>query len=37
MPAERRGLAVRNALGNRGGRGDVIKAPSHLQDLSSGL
>ena len=34
---ERRGPAARDACGNRGGRGAVIKAPIDLQDLSRGI
>jgi len=34
---ERRGPAVRNATGNTGGRGAVIKAPNDLHDRSRGI
>jgi RNA-directed DNA polymerase len=34
MPVERRGPAVRKSFGNKGGRGEMIKAPmDHLHDL----
>src|SRR6516165_3955095 len=33
MSVERRGLAAQQVLANRGGRGDMIKAPIQLQDL----
>lgn len=33
MPAERRGLAAQQVLANKGGRGEMIKAPIKLQDL----
>jgi hypothetical protein len=34
---ERRGPAVRNSSGDMGGRGALIKAPTHLQDLRRGI
>src|SRR5215467_11958402 len=33
MPMERRGLTAQQVLANRGGRGEMIKAPIQLQDL----
>src|SRR5215472_7698945 len=33
MPVERRGLTAQQVLANRGGRGEMIKAPIQLQDL----
>src|SRR5215472_11191227 len=33
MPMEQRSLAAQQVLANTGGRGEMIKAPIHLQDL----
>src|SRR5499425_3088869 len=37
MPVERRGLAAQRVLANRGGRGEMTKAPINLQDLRRSL